>query len=74
MTVAELIAYLQTQDQDAKVILSKDGEGNNFSPLSEGAEGTYVASTPWHGEFYSSEDAEDLGIEGTPSLCLWPDN
>jgi len=50
MTVAELIKQLQELPQDHEVILSKDAEGNNFSPLYQMGEGCYHPETTWYGE------------------------
>lgn len=35
MKIRDLIVLLQACDPDDLVVLSKDGEGNSFSPLSE---------------------------------------
>jgi hypothetical protein len=51
---------------DAEVVLSKDGEGNSFSPLSDLSRGRYVADTTWCGEFHGSDEGE--------TCCLWPVN
>lgn len=35
MKVKELIKYLQKQNQEARVFLSSDEEGNNYNPLAD---------------------------------------
>ena len=51
-TVGELADYLATQPRDRKVILSKDAEGNGFSPLADAGESMYAAETTWSGEVH----------------------
>ena len=49
-TVGDLIDYLATQPRDRKVVMSKDAEGNGFSPLADASEGMYAADSTWSGE------------------------
>jgi hypothetical protein len=82
MTVEELIEELSKLPSNLEVILSCDGEGNNFSPLSGFSEGIYVADSEWSGGFLTEDyfvgedDAEDQWEEtveqGEPAICLWP--
>lgn len=56
MTVEELIAELKGMPQDAEVILQKDAEGNDYSPLSGvDANAIYKPASTWHGEIVSTE-------------------
>lgn len=76
-TVKELIAALQQCEQNARVVMSKDGEGNSFSPLSEVETGLYVSETTWMGEFISPDDDGDKEVDldaGEPAVALWPVN
>lgn len=78
ITIKALQALLATLPQETIVVLAKDSEGNDFSPMqAEGGHsiGCYVAHRPWHGEFYD-ETSEDGGAPegGVPALCLWPTN
>ena len=57
-TGGELLDYLATQPRDRKVILSRDAEGNGFSPLADAGESMYVADSTWSGETYITP--EDL--------------
>lgn len=61
MKVIELIELLKTLPEDTQVILSKDSEGNSYSPLSSVAvDMVYVPETTWCGEVYSiTEDDKD---------------
>lgn len=55
-TVGDLMDYLATQPRDRKVILQKDGEGNDYSPLSDAGEGLYLAESTWSGEVYMTPE------------------
>ena len=46
ITVAQLIEQLQKFPQNYIIVMSKDGEGNNYSPLSDIVGGNYIATTP----------------------------
>lgn len=84
MTVKELIAKLQKVDPNRLVVMSKDGEGNGFSPLCNLVESKYRSDSTWSGEIglekltpslkkqgYSEEDVMEDGIK---ALVLWPTN
>lgn len=62
MKVKELIEKLKLEDEDAKVILSADEEGNYYSPL-EGTlgfgKGYYIPNNTWSGEFLNQEYIND---------------
>ncbi len=60
-TVGDLMDYLATQPRDRKVVMSKDAEGNGFSPLADASEGMYAADSTWSGEIYITP--EDLAEE-----------
>jgi hypothetical protein len=69
---------------DTPVILSKDAEGNGFSPACEAEVAMYAAETTWSGEHYMTE--EDRRATGQPdeyseapddavrAVFLWPTN
>jgi hypothetical protein len=60
MTVSELIEKLSELDPNALVILSSDGEGNNYSPLCDSfGYSAYRANSSWSGELVSEEDFDD---------------
>ena len=86
MKVSELVALLQKEDQDDLVIMSKDGEGNGFSPLSDINKCQYLADSTWSGETslreltpelrkdgYSEEDVLD-DPDAVQAITLWPIN
>lgn len=58
MKVSELIKLLKNYKPDCQVILAKDAEGNDHSPLSDIGDGYYLAASKWSGEFYE-EDAPE---------------
>jgi hypothetical protein len=64
MTVKELIKLLKKEDPSALVIMSKDGEGNSYSPLSSFWSGGYLADTTWSGEAGLLELTEVDEVEG----------
>lgn len=83
MRVEELIKELQKEDPKSLVVMAKDGEGNDHSPLSSYWCGVYRAETTWNGEVgydkltkelkeagYTEEDI----IEGEPAVILCPIN
>lgn len=82
-TVKDLIAMLQTLDQDTILICSKDAEGNSYSPFSSIGDGYYyVPETTWSGDVYHIEDKDeydaeewdDILSEGKPAVVIWPTN
>jgi len=83
MTVKELIEKLQKEDPDRIVIMSKDSEGNSYSPLSNFWIGAYAPTTTWYGEAglegLTEEDkeagyGEEDVMDGEKALILWPVN
>jgi hypothetical protein len=85
-TVKELIELLQTLPQDHIVVMSADGEGNNYSPYADYGLGRYTPETTWYGEFTSWDEDEDdegeflnsepvrLPVEKQNAVVLWPVN
>lgn len=57
-TCGELADYLATQPRDRKIVLSKDAEGNGFSPLADAGVHMYAAESTWSGSVYPTP--EDL--------------
>lgn len=84
MTVAELITRLQKENPDRIVIMSKDSEGNYYSPLYGSYCGAYVPDSTWGGEVgletLTESDIiqgyadEDVKHGGQPALILVPVN
>jgi len=85
-TVGELVDWLlATQPRDRPVVMSRDAEGNGFSPLADADESMYVAESTWAGDVYSTpediadNDALTLDDDGAPDeavrvVVLWPTN
>ncbi len=67
MKIRELIQLLQELPDDLDVVMSKDAEGNNFSPFTGLCPGKYIADNTWSGEFTAELDEEN-------AVCLWPTN
>ena len=64
MRVKELKKLLNTfQDSDI-VIIAKDSEGNNFSPLCDIEEGKYLAKNSWSGDVGLRELTQELIDDG----------
>ena len=86
MTVQELIDALLEYDPTRIVVMSKDGKGNRFSPLSGMGPHVYVPDTTWSGDIYLeslddvtigagyTEDDVYHGEDGQPAVVLWPVN
>ena len=75
MTVKQLIEILNTFPQDSLVVMSGDGEGNNFSPLEDIAKYRYVAKTTWRGDIYDTTCVDGTNEEkGVPAIVFWPTN
>lgn len=84
MTVAELISLLEKENQNRLVVMSRDAEGNCFSPLADFSTGAYEAESTWAGEVGIEELTPDLEAngyceldvkeDGVPALVLWPVN
>ena len=76
MKVRELIKKLAELDPEAIVIVSKDAEGNRFSPLSQIDTGWYQADSTWSGEIHEdSENPDRDDVKDLPrAVVLWPIN
>jgi hypothetical protein len=79
MTAGSLRAQLSVLPDDAPVIMSRDAEGNGYSPLSSvWADYVYEPDTTWSGQVYGPEDREDEDSyypeDGTPVVLLGPVN
>lgn len=71
-TVADLIKLLQDLPPKALVVMSSDGEGNNFSPWAGTfCDGHYAPECSWTGDFVSGEDLDGRKVN---AVVLWPTN
>jgi hypothetical protein len=70
ITVKHLIAILKQCNPKSIIVLSRDPEGNGFSPIAEDISiGKFVPENPNHpyrGEW------EDTKEEVSTAICLWP--
>ena len=66
MTTKELIAKLKADDPKGTriVIMSRDSEGNGYSPLADISTGAYVADSTWSGEVGLEELDDEARKEG----------
>jgi len=72
-TVKQLIEDLKKENPDALVVMSKDGEGNSYSPLHESRSTTYKANNTWSGQI--DDDSKPSKKNGTvAAVVLWPTN
>jgi hypothetical protein len=55
-TVGDLLDYLAGQPRDRLIVMSKDGEGNSHSPLSDACEAMYVPESTWSGDTYPTPE------------------
>lgn len=87
MKVKQLINELKKLDPKLEVIMSKDGEGNGYSQLSDLCDGyVYVPECTWSGEIYPNKltaqnrkygfSEEDLysGDGGKDCVVIYPTN
>ena len=86
MTIKELIQELLEYPLDYEVIMSKDSEGNNFSPLRQLNDNIYVPDSSHSGLIFLMELDYDLikagyseddlyhGDDGQKAIVLWPKN
>ena len=75
MKVKELKAILDSLDENIEIVMSSDGEGNEYSPLAALEVGMYEATSTWCGYVYSEEDAQHDDFEYIPNaIVLYPTN
>lgn len=87
MTIGELKAVIENLPDGLEIVMSKDAEGNGFSPLSELSLQKYLEHSDWSGELVSEEeddlfvdepvdelDFDEGGYVVYDVLCLWPVN
>lgn len=72
MTIKELMASLNKFPANIEVVMSRDGEGNSFSPLRIVRSGLYVAENPGTGNVYDADEV--VGEDANPVVVLWPMN
>lgn len=84
MKVGELKALLAGVDDDREVVMSRDSEGNGYSPLAQvDDESTYRADSTWAGEVGPEAITDEMRAQGwtdedmvggVPAVVFWPTN
>lgn len=73
ITAGQLRVWLTTVPDDAPVVMSQDGEGNDFSPLAEAeSDRAYVAESTWSGYILRNDELD--GEDTQQVVVLWPTN
>lgn len=73
ITVGNLIKELEKlHDPDLIIVMSRDEEGNGFSPLCDFSIGQYTEESAYSGDFLH-DDGNWLDIN-INAICLWPLN
>lgn len=86
-TLMQMLSELLAEHGDLDIVLSSDGEGNSYSPITQGyTVGWYVPDCTWSGEFHSDDEIEECTEEyddedkehfreyGVRAMILWPVN
>jgi len=71
LTVGELIAVLEKMPADSLVVMSKDSEGNGYSPLRTVDAVRYVPTYTCAGEILDDGYDEPGAV---PAVAFWPAN
>ncbi len=77
MTVNELLKVLKRLPPTLEVVMSKDGEGNQFSPYDEYSLGIYTPESTWSGSFEShvqDDNGYSIKVEEPNAIVFWPMN
>lgn len=82
MKVGDLLNELKDLDPTVLVVMSRDEEGNGYSPLSGIESALYVAESTWSGYLtddicYDDDDEEipcDDDDDAVPAIVLYPVN
>lgn len=69
MKIKDLLKKLAEYDSECEVILSKDAEGNSYSPLEDIEAAQYESETTWSGYCLGVEEGESHN-----AVSLWPVN
>lgn len=69
ITIKQLIEILQKQDENRIVVLSRDSEGNSFSPLAQMEVGKYLSGEAREGKIYP--DAVDVK-DSVKAIIFYP--
>lgn len=69
MKVSELMRRLSAFNPDHVVVMSKDSEGNGYSPLAHVDPVHYTAETTWSGEI---DHPDEPHPDGPNAVAIWP--
>jgi hypothetical protein len=73
ITAGQLRSWLENVPDDTEIVMSKDAEGNGFSPLAEAEpDARYVPESTWSGYTPCSDEADPDGTVRV--VMLWPTN
>jgi hypothetical protein len=72
VTVGELIEAMEDLDPGRLVVMAKDAEGNDYSPLYAACLGIYRPHNTWSGDVLEEDDTADDG--DVPCVVLCPVN
>lgn len=76
MKVKDLMIELSRLNPNSEVILQKDSEGNDYSPLyAVDGEAVYVSETAWNGKVYSmgwTADEAGMTEDEWTEICSQP--
>lgn len=72
MKVKELKKILNKLNDEDLVVISKDSEGNSYSPLDDYFLGLYIERTTWYGDVYLRCNNDDF--KGVNAVILVPVN
>lgn len=73
ITVGQLREWLAHIPDDTEIVMSKDAEGNAFSPLAHvEPDARYVPETTWSGWVPCSDEPDPDGMQRV--VMLWPTN
>ena len=64
MKAKDFKKIISTIDDNAEIIMAKDGEGNGFTPFSDLSMQTYIPESNWSGEISMLELTPDLVEQG----------
>jgi hypothetical protein len=75
VNAGELREALEKVRDDTLIVLSRDAEGNSYSPLDEPTSGFYVPENRHSGELWTGEDGErEPPDDAVSAVFLWPVN
>jgi len=70
MKVKEFVEIISSYPDHYEVILTKDSEGNDYSPFAEASAEYYIAESGWSGYL----DDDNSGLYVYNAVVLWPVN